>query len=284
MEVVAPKMDHSLSSSSSSYCFDSDDSSLPLELPLMRSRRLGKHTSLSLFAAVTSIFRSFIPSLQTIFLPSCKWLSMPVTVPMSPSPSRKKITGTFFGNKRGRVSFAVQEDPRSEPMLLLELAMPTSHLVKEMASGMVRILLECELASNNNINMHKKKRALSRCLWDEPTWTMYCNGHRRGFAVSRQCTVSDLHVLGAVKTVSVGAGVLPAVMGNALEMGKGSGNYSGAVFDGSLGGEVMYMRAKFERVVGSKDSEALYMISPDCGRGKRFDNGGPELSLFLLRI
>ncbi|KAM0947777.1 putative protein MIZU-KUSSEI 1-like, plant [Dioscorea sansibarensis] len=280
MEVVVPKMDHSFSSSSSSYCYDSNDSSLPLELPLMRSRRSEKHTSLSLMAAVTSIFRSFIPSLQTIFLPSCKWLSMPVTLPMSPSPSRKKITGTFFGNKRGRVSFAVQDDPRSEPVLLLELATPTSHLVKEMASGMVRILLECERASNTNINMNKKKRTPSRCLWDEPMWTMYCNGHRRGFAVSRQCTVSDLHVLGAVQTVSVGAGVLPGVMGNALEMGKGSG----AVLDGSLGGEVMYMRAKFERVVGSKDSEAFYMISPDCGRGKRFDNGGPELSLFLLRI
>ena len=42
-------------------------------------------------------------------------------------------------------------------------------------------------------------------------------------------------------------------------------------------GGIMYMRARFERVVGSKDSEAFYMISPDGG-------GGPELSIYLLRV
>ncbi|CAI0552624.1 unnamed protein product [Linum tenue] len=39
----------------------------------------------------------------------------------------------------------------------------------------------------------------------------------------------------------------------------------------------MYMRARFERVVGSKDSEAFYMMNPEDG------SGGPELSLYLLR-
>jgi uncharacterized protein (TIGR01570 family) len=39
----------------------------------------------------------------------------------------------------------------------------------------------------------------------------------------------------------------------------------------------MYMRAKFERVVGSRDSEAFYMINPD-------GNAGPELSIYLLRV
>ncbi|KAJ0977544.1 hypothetical protein J5N97_013018 [Dioscorea zingiberensis] len=282
-------MDHSLSfSSSSSFWADSDDPSLPvLELPFMRGRRRSeKGTSLTLITMAASIFRSLVPTLQTWFLPSCKWLSMPVTAPTSSGPGRKKITGTFFGNKRGRVSFAVQEDHKLEPLLLLELATPTSHLVKEMASGMVRILLECERAAIAMDVNKKKKRTASRSLWDEPVWTMYCNGHRRGFAVSRQCTVSDLHVLGAVQKVSVGAGVFPpmhaagAPSRHALEMGKGSGS---AVCEGS-GGEVMYMRAKFERVVGSRDSEAFYMMSPDCGRGNRFANGGPELSLFLLRI
>lgn len=42
-------------------------------------------------------------------------------------------------------------------------------------------------------------------------------------------------------------------------------------------GELLYMRARFERVVGSRDSEAFYMINPD-------GNGGPELSIFLLRM
>jgi uncharacterized protein (TIGR01570 family) len=45
---------------------------------------------------------------------------------------------------------------------------------------------------------------------------------------------------------------------------------------GGSEGELMYMRARFERVVGSRDSEAFYMLNPD-------GNGGPELSIFLLR-
>ena len=60
----------------------------------------------------------------------------------------------------------------------------------------------------------------------------------------------------------MGAGVLP-----------GTGN--GAA-DGSEG-ELMYMRAKFERVVSSKDSEAFYMMNPDGA-------GGPELSVYLIRV
>ena len=51
--------------------------------------------------------------------------------------------------------------------------------------------------------------------------------------------------------------------------------------------EIMYMRAKFDRVIGSRDSEAFYMINPDCsssGDGGKFNSGGPELSIFMLRI
>ena len=42
-------------------------------------------------------------------------------------------------------------------------------------------------------------------------------------------------------------------------------------------GELTYMRARFERVVGSKDAKAFYMINPD-------GSGGPELSVYLLRV
>ncbi|KAE8676182.1 putative AGAMOUS-like 18 [Hibiscus syriacus] len=41
-------------------------------------------------------------------------------------------------------NFAVQDDPRSEPVFLLELAMSTASLVKEMSSGLVQIALEEE--------------------------------------------------------------------------------------------------------------------------------------------
>lgn len=63
----------------------------------------------------------------------------------------------------------------------------------------------------------------------------------------------------AIGPISMGVGVLPA--------GNGEGG----------GDEIMYMRAKFERVVGSRDSEAFYMMNPDS-------NGAPELSVYLLRV
>jgi uncharacterized protein (TIGR01570 family) len=71
----------------------------------------------------------------------------------------------------------------------------------------------------------------------------------------------EWRVLRAVEPVSVGAGVISEDEG-----------------DVTLGdGDMMYMRAKFERVVGSRDSEAFYMVNPDHG-------GGPELSIYLLRV
>lgn len=71
-------------------------------------------------------------------------------------------------------------------------------------------------------------------------------------------------MLSTVQSVSVGAGVIPLVDN---QSGSGSGSE----------GELLYMRAKFERVVGNRDSEAFYMLNPD-------GNGGPELSIFLLRL
>ena len=38
---------------------------------------------------------------------------------------------------------------------------------------------------------------------------------------------------------------------------------------GETEGEMMYMRVRFERVVGSKDSKVFYMMNPD-------GNGGPS--------
>ena len=184
------------------------------------------------------------------------------------------------------MSFAVQETPRSKPLLLLELATPTSHLAKEMASGMVRILLECQRTIIAAGTVTKNKKA----LWDEPVWTMYCNGHKLGYATSRDCTPSDFHVLSTVQTVSAGAGVMPAATSllplPAPANAENSDDCGGAHAPHHHH-EIMYMRAKFDRVIGSRDSEALYMINPDCsssGHGGKFNGGGPELSIFMLRI
>ncbi|CAI0458902.1 unnamed protein product [Linum tenue] len=161
-----------------------------------------------------------------------------------------KVVGTLFGYRRGHVHFAFQEDPKQRPAFLIEMATPTSVLVREMASGLVRIALECE----------KKKKKQGVKLLEEGVWRSYCNGKKCGYALRRECGEAEWKVLQAVAPITMGAGVLP------VEKEEGGGE-----------GELMYMRARFERVVGSKDSEAFYMMNPEDG------SGGPELSLYLLR-
>ncbi|XP_073136127.1 protein MIZU-KUSSEI 1-like [Henckelia pumila] len=221
-----------------------------------RYRRVVRRAS----STVTTFFKSLLSSVLSSspsMLPSCRWLTLP-THYLSTTPSLgRKVTGTLFGNRHGSVSFAVQSDLASEPVLLLELGVSTSNLVKQMSTGLVRIALECEKSRARN-----RRRLL---LLREPLWTMYCNGRNCGNAVSRACSESDWHILSKVRSVSVGAGVIPVV-----EDVKKSGGASSE-------GELLYMRARFERVVGTRDSEAFYMLNPD-------GNGGPELSIFLLRI
>lgn len=144
----------------------------------------------------------------------------------------------------------MQENPRYLPTLVVELAMQTNVLQKELSSGMVRIALECEKRTEKD----KMK------LLDEPLWTMFCNGKKSGYGVKRDASEEDLNIMELLKATSMGAGVLP---GNSDVEGPD--------------GELAYMRASFERVVGSKDSETLYMLSPE-------GNNGPELSIFFVRI
>jgi hypothetical protein len=77
--------------------------------------------------------------------------------------------------RKGRVTFCVQEDSRSAPLLLLEFAMPTQSLVREMSTGLLRIALECE---KSNKNACKDLKAGG--LFAEPVWTMFCNGRKVG--------------------------------------------------------------------------------------------------------
>ncbi|KAM1722286.1 hypothetical protein ACFX11_021027 [Malus domestica] len=162
----------------------------------------------------------------------------------------RRVMGTLFGYRRGHVHLAFQDEPKSPPAFLIELATPTSVLVREMASGLVRVALETE----------KKEENKGLKLLEEPLWRTYCNGKKCGFAMKRECGGEEWKVLKALEAISMGAGVLPA-----------SDDGVGAE------GELMYMRAKFERVAGSKDSEAFYMMNPD-------GSGGPELSIYLLRV
>ncbi|RRT78841.1 hypothetical protein B296_00016005 [Ensete ventricosum] len=179
-----------------------------------------------------------------------------VAVAVAVTRFRAVLTAAFVGrhrpvgrHRRGHVHFAFQVDPRACPAVLIELATPTDTLVREMASGLVRIALECE-----------RRAGGGKKLLEEPLWRAYCNGKKCGHAVRRECGPADWRVLQAVEPVSTGAGVLP-----------GGGG------DGGACGDVMYMRASFERVVGSSDSEAFYIVNPD-------NQGGPELSIYLLRV
>ncbi|XP_047318799.1 protein MIZU-KUSSEI 1-like [Impatiens glandulifera] len=213
-----------------------------------------------LFSSSSVIFSIFKSIVNLVVPTTCRWLTIPTVTPTI--SLGRKVTGTLFGNRRGHVSFAVQLDPRSEPVFVIELAITTSGLVKEMSSGLVRIALESEKGRNYSSGNGSTRPGK---LFGEPVWTMYCNGKKCGYATTRMFTESDWHVLSMVKSVSVGAGVIPVVDDGR----KGNGSASE--------GELLYMRAKFERVVGSRDSEAFYMLNPD-------GNGGPELSIFLLRI
>lgn len=147
------------------------------------------------------------------------------------------------------MNLAIQESPRCLPNLVLELAIPTGKLLQDMSMGLVRIALECE----------KHPAGEKTKIIEEPIWTLYCNGRKSGYGVRREPTEDDLAVMQLLHAVSMGAGVLPMDSMDQMD------------------GDLTYMRAHFERVVGSKDSETYYMMNPD-------GNSGPELSIFFIRI
>ncbi|XP_039015211.1 protein MIZU-KUSSEI 1-like [Hibiscus syriacus] len=202
-------------------------------------------------------FRRSIWSLVECMVPC---FGFPPSVPVSgndtdslntpTSPSTSTITGTFFGYKKGRVSFCLHDDTRGSPILLLELGVPTAYLAREMQHGLMRIALECEKSK-------ERPSSSSSCwLYEVPVWSMYCNGRKVGFAVKRRVSGGDAAVLKTMESMSVGAGVLPV--------------------GGKCEEELMYMRASFQRVIGSPHSHSFHMINP-------LGSTAQELSIFLFR-
>ncbi|CAN4097316.1 unnamed protein product [Withania somnifera] len=167
------------------------------------------------------------------------------------------ITGTIFGSRKGKVNFCVQSNPIStSPILLLELAVSTTSLAREMQKGIVRIVLE------SKINDYSSSSSSSSLL-SMPIWRMYCNGKKVGFAVKRKPTKVDLQVLRDMESIIVGAGIIHGEK----EVIKGR-------YDND--NDIMYLRGKFERAHGSHDSVSFYLIDPE-------ENMGQELSIFFLR-
>ncbi|GAA0158450.1 hypothetical protein LIER_15469 [Lithospermum erythrorhizon] len=162
-------------------------------------------------------------------------------------------TGTIFGSRHGKVSLCIQKNPKSStPFLLLELAIPTATLAREMKGGVLRIALEC----NPNGNGFEQESSSSSLL-SMPLWTFYCNGRKTGFAKKKNPSKYDLEILKNMETVSVGAGVI-----NGKELERDD--------------DVMYLRGRFKRVHSSFDSESFHLIDPE-------GNIGQELSVFFLR-
>lgn len=203
------------------------------------------------------------------------------------------VTGTFFGHRKGHVSFCLQVQQQDESkrssssrrrsrttspvvLLLLEFGVPTSYLAREMQHGLLRIALVEQKGSRGS--QHKNSSS-SSSIFAVPMWTMYCNGRKVGFATRREMTDSDGAVLKLMQSVSVGAGVLP------------SQSQSSTSTDHDH--EILYLRASFKRVTGSLDSESFHMINPDSDNpfnGSSSNSytcatssSGQELSIFLLR-
>lgn len=172
------------------------------------------------------------------------------SVNSSSSSSSNTITGTIFGYRRGKVRFCIQTNSKStNPTLLIDLALPTTILAREMQGGILRIALESTTFGLGG-NSHQP-------LISTPVWMMYCNGRKVGYAVKRKVSKADTDLLRLMDSVVVGAGV---ISGKQLDRDD----------------ELMYLRANFKRVAGSSDSESYHLIDPD-------GNIGQELSVFLFR-
>ncbi|XP_059309552.1 protein MIZU-KUSSEI 1-like [Lycium ferocissimum] len=202
-------------------------------------------------------------SLVELLIPSCYCTFVEPTEPVlskktvssfnyhrpSFSSNTTNITGTIFGYRKGKVNFCIQTNPNSStPLLLLELAVSTSTLAREMRGGLLRIALESSNEGGGNEIFS---------LLSMPVWTMYCNGKKVGFAVKKKATKSDLQVLKQMESVVVGAGTV-----HGKEINRDD--------------DTMYLRGKFERVHGSSDSESFHLIDPEGSMGQ-------QLSIFFLR-
>ncbi|WOG84484.1 hypothetical protein DCAR_0103668 [Daucus carota subsp. sativus] len=171
--------------------------------------------------------------------------------PIISNPTSTTITGTIFGQRKGKVNFCIQTNPKSSttPILLLDLAIPTTILAREMRGGL-RIVLES--TSNLRSSLDSNNSLLSM-----PVWKMFCNGKKVGFAEKRSPSKADKEILERMESVAVGAGVL-----------------SGKDLDRD--DETMYLRGNFQWVRGSLDSDTFHFIDPD-------GNVGQGLSIFFLR-
>ncbi|KAK3138972.1 hypothetical protein QOZ80_5AG0375990 [Eleusine coracana subsp. coracana] len=183
------------------------------------------------------------------------------------------IVGTIFGHRTGSVTFCVQRDAAVPPPFLFELSVAMQSLATEMGSGLLRIALECHRPATASGRTHDGNAAAtggggggsSRNMWKAS-----CNGRDIGYATRRRPTDWDRRVLESMKTMTTGVGVLPLPPAVGQE---------GDLDQQQQQDEVLYLRATYERIVGSRDAVSYHLISPGAPGG----SPPQELSVFLLR-
>ncbi|KAK6160908.1 hypothetical protein DH2020_004289 [Rehmannia glutinosa] len=161
---------------------------------------------------------------------------VPLVAPFLPPPPPTRSPATPTPSPAPSSATVKAAESASASKTTSEFAVPTSYLAREMQYGLLRIALECD-----------RRRHKDCSLYDVPVWCLYCNGRKVGFAIRRQMTTADTTVLKLMQSVSVGAGVLPKPEDD---------------------GDLLYLRATFDRVIGSADSESFHMINPVGSSGQ----------------
>ncbi|KAK1270343.1 hypothetical protein QJS04_geneDACA007706 [Acorus gramineus] len=163
-----------------------------------------------------------------------------------PNPSKSTVMGTIYGHRHGTIRFCVEYNDTHH--LLLDLGILTSLFAKEIDSGPLRIALECDADDDD---------ATWKPLRSVPTWKVCLSGRSVGYAVKRWPTDDDRSIMDVVGWKTAAVGVIEA----AAEEKD----------------EVVYMRGRFERVVGGGgNSETYHLMNPG-------GTPGDELSVFLIR-
>lgn len=202
-------------------------------------------------------------SVAELLLPTCNCIITHENEPKSPpkplrhrrstsASSSSTFSGTLYGCRRGKATFCIQTNPSStSPILLLELAIPTNVLAKEMKGGSIRFGFESK--SDPSPRSRSGSGSGPSPLLSMPAWTMYCNGRKLGFAVKRRPSSADVELLRKIQNVVVGAGIA------------------------SLDSDVMYLRGEFERFHASSNSDSFHLVDSEAA------SNGQELSFYFLR-
>ena len=162
------------------------------------------------------------------------------------------VTGTFIFHEHGKVRLCLQFEPSSLPYIFLDLPITTADFVAGVRGGGWRIAFAC------NDSGGKEKPPLH----GEKVWEVSFNGKKAGFATRPEMTERDTLLLHATRKVSTGAAIMAP---QAAETATTEGMR-----------RCKYLRGKFERVVGSVDSESYHLVDPEGDLGQ-------VLSLFFLR-